>query len=212
MATIGIEIADTALVVVRDGELLAASPGIALAEPGAPLVGEQAAAAARLKPTHATDRFWSDLSTESWVPNTEPPVSHADLACAHLGAVWRAVARDGDTAVLAVPGSMRLHQVGLLLGIARRIGMPVAGVVDAAVAACAGLAARETVLHLDLQVHQAVLTELAGATVLRRRHVEIAPRAGQKVMQAAWASLVAEALVRRTRFDPLHNAATEQQL
>src|SRR6202008_1676846 len=87
-----------------------------------------------------------------------------------------------------------------------------AGIVDAAVAACAGLAARETVLHLDIQVHQAVLTGLQGASVLRRRHVEIAPRAGQKVMHTAWASLVAEAMVRRTRFDPLHQAATEQQL
>lgn len=212
MAIIGIEIADTALVAVRDGVRLAASPGIALTEPGALLVGEQAAAGARLKPMHATDRFWSDLSTDTWVPDTEPPLSHADLAWAHLGAVWRAVAREGDTAVLAVPGSMRLHQVGLLLGIARRIGMPVAGVVDAGVAACAGLAARATVLHLDVQFHQAVLTEMQGAHLLRRRHVEVAPRAGQKAMHAAWAALIAETMVRRTRFDPLHQATTEQQL
>src|SRR5262245_47682709 len=150
MANIGIEIADSALIAVRYGVRLAASPGIAIAEPGAPLVGEQAAATARLKPTHATDRFWSDLALESWVPDTEPPVSHADLAYAHLGALWRAVAKDGDAAVFAVPGSMRLHQAGLLLGIARRIGMPVAGLVDAAVASCAGLAARATVLHLDV--------------------------------------------------------------
>jgi hypothetical protein len=47
---------------------------------------------------------------------------------------------------------------------------------------------------------------------LRRRRVEIAPRAGLKAIYTAWAQLVSEALVRRTRFDPLHQAAPEQQL
>jgi hypothetical protein len=126
--------------------------------------------------------------------------------------VWRAVAAAGDEAVFALPGSMRLHQAGLLLGIAKRIGIPVAGLVDSAVAACAGLAARADVLHLDVHLHQAVLTVMEGTTTLRRRRVEIAPRAGLKAMYAAWAQLVSEALVRRTRFDPLHQAATEQQL
>jgi hypothetical protein len=90
--------------------------------------------------------------------------------------------------------------------------MPVAGLVDAAVAACAGLAARATVLHLDIQFHQAVLTDMQGANVLRRRRFEIAPRAGLKAIHAAWAHLISEAMVRRTRFDPLHQAASEQQL
>jgi hypothetical protein len=57
-----------------------------------------------------------------------------------------------------------------------------------------------------------VLTELNGEAILRRRRVETATRAGLKPMMSAWAQLVAEALVRRTRFDPLHQATTEQQL
>jgi hypothetical protein len=68
------------------------------------------------------------------------------------------------------------------------------------------------VLHLDVQLYQAVLTEMQGAAILRRRRVEAAQRAGQKAMHAAWAQVVAEALVRRTRFDPMHEATTEQQL
>ena len=211
MAMIGIEVVDAALVAVRDGELLASSPGVALLDPEGTLVGAEAAAAARLRPVHANDRFWSDLATDS-LARPDPPVSHADLAHAQLSALWGGVAADGDAAVFAVPGSMRLHQVGLLLGIARRIGIPVAGSVDAAVAACAGLAARASVMHLDVQFHQAVLTEMQGATLLRRRRVELAPRAGLKAIYSAWAQLVAEAMVRRTRFDPLHQAATEQQL
>jgi hypothetical protein len=212
MATIGIELTDAAVIAVRDGVRVAASPGIALAEPQGLLVGEHAAAAARLKPMLATDHFWTDLSMESFAPNAHPPLSHADLAHAHLAAIWGTAANAGDDAVFAVPGTMRLHHLGLLLGIARRIGISVAGIVDAAVAACADLAAQATVLHLDVQLHQAVLTEMQGADQLRRRRVEVAPRAGLKSMHAAWAQLVSEAMVRRTRFDPLHQAATEQQL
>ncbi len=212
MGVIGIEVVDAALVAVKDGVQLGASPGVALAAPSGIQVGEAAAAAQRLQPVLAADRFWSDLVTGAFAGAADPPVSHADLASAHLAAVWGAVAAPGDEAVFAVPGSMRLHQAGLLLGIARSIALPVAGVVDSAVAACADLPARADVLHLDVQLHQSVLTVLQGGTVLRRQRVEIAPRAGLKVMYGAWAQLVSEALVRRTRFDPLHQAATEQQL
>jgi hypothetical protein len=209
---IGIEVVDAAITVVRDGVRLASSPGIALFDPAGVVVGEAAAAAARLQPVLASDRFWSDLTQDSLAGPADCARSHADLAHAHLAQIWRMSAREGDTAVFAVPGSMRLHQVGLLLGIARAAGIPVAGAVDSAVAACAGIAARASVLHLDVQLHQTVLTELHGATVLRRRRVEIAPRAGLKAMYSAWAQLVSEAMVRRTRFDPLHQAASEQQL
>ena len=212
MATIGIELVDAAVTVVRDGVRLAASPGVALVDPAGLVIGEAAAAGARLQPVIANDRFWSDLSVDALARTAEPQVSHADLVHAHLTSLWQLVAKPGDEAVFAVPGSMRLHQAGLALGIARQAGIPVAGVVDSAVAACAGLEARASVLHLDVQLHQAVLTELNGVTTLRRRRVEIAPRAGLKVMHSAWAQLISEAMVRRTRFDPLHQAATEQQL
>jgi hypothetical protein len=212
MAVIGIEVVDAALLAVRDGARLAASKGVALVAPSGLVVGQPAAAAERLQPVLATDRFWSDLTQDSLVRAASPPVTHADLAHAHLSDLWRTVAGPDDEAVFAVPGSMRLHQAGLLLGIARRIGISVAGVVDSAVAACAGLTARASVLHLDVELHQAVLTALDGASVLRRRRIEISPRAGLKSMYSAWAQLVSEAMVRRTRFDPLHQAATEQQL
>lgn len=212
MATIGIEIVDAAVTVVRDGVRLASSPGIALFDAAGVVVGEAAAATARLQPVLASDRFWSDLAQDSLAGPSDRARSHADLAHAHLTQLWSATAHEGDTAVFAVPGSMRLHQVGLLLGVTRATGIPVVGVVDSAVAACAGLVARASVLHLDVQLHQTVLTELQGAMMMRRRRVEIAPRAGLKVMFSAWAQLVSEAMVRRTRFDPLHQAASEQQL
>lgn len=212
MATLGIEIVDAALVAARDGARVAAQPGVALMGGAAIATGEAAAANQRLTPALANDRYWSDLAAESLARAEEPQVSHADLAHAQLAAFWREAARPGDEAVFALPATMRPRAIGLLLGIARHAGIPVAGLADAAVAACAGLPARATVLHLDVQLYQAVLTEMSGESVLRRRRVETATRAGLKSMYSAWAQLVAEALVRRTRFDPLHQAATEQQL
>jgi len=138
--------------------------------------------------------------------------SRADLAHAHLSRLWSSVAEDGDQALFVVPGTLRPAELGLLAGIAGAAGIPVAGYVDLAVAACAPLEARASVLHVDLQFHQAVLTELGGGETLRRQRVEVAPRVGLRALQSAWAQLVAEAMVRRTRFDPLHQAATEQQL
>src|SRR5262245_107232 len=212
MATLGIEIVDTSIMVTREGERVAASPGVALVDGSRIVTGEPAAAAARAASAIAYDRYWSDLALDRFAQAEEPQVSHADLAYAQLVDVWRAVAQPGDEAALAVPGTMRPGQLGVLLGITQHAGIPVAGLVDSAVAASAGLAARATVLHLDVQRYQAVLTEMRGATVLRRRRVESATRVGQKAMLAAWAQLIAEALVRRTRFDPLNQSATEQQL
>jgi hypothetical protein len=212
MATLGIEIVDAALIAARDGARVASQPGVALMEGAAIATGEAAAAKQRLMPALANDRYWSDLATDSLARTEEPQLSHADLAHAQLAALWREAARPGDDAAFALPATMRPRSIGLLLGIARHAGIPVAGLVDSAVAAAADLAARATVLHLDVQLHQAVLTEMGGETVLRRRRVETATRAGLKPMLAAWAQVVAEALVRRTRFDPLHQAATEQQL
>jgi hypothetical protein len=148
---------------------MAASPGVALLAAGGPVVGETAAASLRLQPVLAADRFWSDPSQDAVAGPAGLAASHADLVHAHLGAVWKAVAEPGDAAVFAVPGSMRPHQLGLVLGIARSLSIPVAGTVDAAVAACADLEARAVVMHLDVQLHQAVLTELAGQRLLRRR-------------------------------------------
>ena len=212
MATIGLELVDAALLAVRDGVRLAASPGVALIDPGGLLVGEPAVAAMRLRPVLAADHFWTDLAADAMVQSAAMPITYADLAHAHLLQLWNSIGRADDQVVFAVPGTMRLAQLGLLLGIAKSVAMPVAGVVDLAVAACAGVPARATVLHLDIHLHQAVLTGLQGSEVLRRGDVEVTIRVGQKAMHGAWAQLISEAMVRRTRFDPLHQAESEQQL
>ena len=213
MADIGIELIDAGVLAARGEALSPPSPGIALLEPGGAIVGRAAAAQARLKPVYVADHFWADLSKDPMPRAAARARSHADLAYAHLAQLWGEVAEPGDEALFAVPGDIRGSALGLLAGVARTAGIGVRGWVDAAVAACAALpSSRETVLHVDIGLHEALLTVLAGDETLQRKRVDVAPRVGMKPLYAAWGQLIAEALVRRTRFDPLHQASTEQQL
>ncbi len=95
-------------------------------------------------------------------------------------------------------------------------GIPVAGLVDAGLAACSLEPAPARVLHLDLELHQAILTvlEYAGGERpgLKRSRYEIALRHGIVDIQQSWMQFIADAFVRKTRFDPLHDAGTEQRL
>ena len=210
MATIGIEVVDAALVAVRDGESLASSPGVALLDPEGTLVGAEAAAAARLRPVLANDRFWSDLATDS-LARPDPPVSHADLAHAQLS---RSVAASPRTA-------MRRY-----LPCRVRCGCTRSACCSASRAASAfrwraswmppSRPARALPRALGDASRRAVspggADRDAGRDDAAAPPRRMAPRAGLKAIYSAWAQLVAEAMVRRTRFDPLHQAATEQQL
>ncbi len=212
MGLVALELVDAGLLALKGETPSAPSPGVALLDPAGVKVGREAAATLRLTPVLAVDRFWSALSLDP-LPRPAPGAqSTADLAFLHLSRLWAAEAAEGDEALMAVPGSLRGGALGLAAGIARAAGVPVAGWVDAAVAACAALPAQATVLHLDVELHQSVLTLLGGGETLRRRRVDVAPRVGLKALHGAFAQLIAETMVRRTRFDPLHHAAAEQQL
>jgi hypothetical protein len=102
--------------------------------------------------------------------------------------------------------------MGLILGIAQACGIPVEGVVDAAVAAATTVSPRGRVVHLDIELNGIVLTEIAGGRELVRRKVQLGDHTGWVRLRDAWAKCVARNFVSRTRFDPLHLAATEQVL
>jgi FHA domain len=212
VAALAIEIADVALAAVREDALVATSAGVALLDPAGVIVGDAALAAMRLRPVLANDRFWMDPGPEPLQRAVPGAATHSDLAYLHLRQFYAACGGDADTLLFAVPSHWRERELGLLWGMAGAAGLPVEGCVDAAVAACAALPAHRTLLHLDVQQHQSVLTEMAGSDLLRRRRVEVAARVGLRTLQGCWAQFVAEAMVRRTRFDPQHHSSSEQAL
>jgi hypothetical protein len=215
---IAIELNDAGLVALTGGPGAAPppSPGCAVVdEDGRIATGSAARRRARVAPRRADDRAWSDLDRSPLGPPFPPGVSRADLAHAHLAALWEAAGGTAAAAALfAVPGSFSRARLGLVLGIAHAAGIPVRGLVDAAVAAAsASSAPAERLVLLDLELHRAVLTEIASdGHDLVRQKVELSPKVGLARIDDRFAAAVAAASVRQTRFDPLHAAPVEQDL
>jgi hypothetical protein len=222
MSLLAVELNDAGLRLARlredgHGELVgAASPGFALLHGGRVLVGDAAASRYRTAPLHAQNRYWHALGTEPLPWTAQGVATAADLAHAHLTAVLAPAAEPAMAdLLLAVPPGYTREQLGLLVGIANECGVTVRGLVDAGLAACMTVAPAPCMLHLDLQLHQAVATllEVSRADgMLRRIRYELLPGAGVLAFRQSMATAIATAFVRETRFDPLHQAATEQTL
>ena len=221
-AMLAIELNDAGIVVAREaadgGVQLVGdpSPGFAQLQGDTVLVGDEAARRHRMAPLHAQNRFW-------YAPGLEPLpwiargiATQADLAHAHLSAVLAPAVRDGSNEVLlAVPPGYTREQLGLLVGITQETGVVVRGLVDLGLVACVTVAPASHLLHVDLQLHQATATLVEtprSEAVMRRARYELLPGAGVLAFQQAIAVTIATAFVRETRFDPLHQAATEQRL
>ena len=213
MTTTVIELNDTAITAYNDNHPLLRSPGYALVDNTVLQVGEAAYRRARLHPSHINNRFWQRLSLDP-LPKPTPKARHyADIAYAHLHHTWKQIEANTKEVVFAVPGTFDSHKLGLLLGIAQECALPVRGLVDAAlVVSSVTPAITPTRLHLDLELHRIVLTQLFQDVHLKRIGVKAMLTTGMASLWELWAHAVAAAFVRRTRFDPLHSGQAEQRL
>jgi hypothetical protein len=107
---------------------------------------------------------------------------------------------------------METASLGLFLGIAAELQIPVAGMVDAAVAATRREYQGAVPVHVDLGLHSAILTRLTQAGHVQVDRAEVIADCGIIALYDAWIRQIAEAFVQQSRFDPLHTAETEQML
>ncbi|GBF31675.1 hypothetical protein MnTg04_01640 [bacterium MnTg04] len=213
MSDLVLEINDIGLTVSDGKQTLLASPACALLDGNHIVVGKEAFASSRLRPLWTNDRFWSRLDQEPLANPSGRFQTNADLAHAHLEHIWHELSRPADSRlVIVVPGTWDPAQMGLLLGIAADLNIPVSGMVDSAVAAGVSLEPDVPHLHLDLQQGKFVLTELQVGPQLSRSAVFVVCETGLSAIRDAWADIIADVFVRQTRFDPMHVAGTEQQL
>jgi hypothetical protein len=210
---LSLDVSDGGLLgVAEGGAVLGPSPGCALVEGEGPLFGEEALRRSRLSPRLVASDFWWRLDEEPLGPPFPDGLSSADLVHGHLESLWRTGRAGTEEVVLAVPGVYDHRQLGLLLGIAQALAMPVAGLVDAAVAAASAGFPGERLLHVDVHLRRAVVTEVRQGASLARERVARLDRWGQDEVHDAEMRGAAAAFVRQSRFDPLHDAATEQAL
>ena len=212
MDAVILDLNDVELSLWREGECVLQSPGYSLLEGGSYRFGEEARAQARLHPRQINHRFWSRLDTEALHPSFGPSRHSADLVHAHLLSIFEAAGRP-EQLVLAAPGSLQHNQLALLLGIIEQCPFDAIGLVDRAVAATAASPVDSYNWHVELQLHQAVVTGMRfDQGSLQRDTVVPIPGSGWLAMQDSLAKAIADAFIRQTRFDPRHQAASEQAL
>lgn len=190
------------------------SPGYALIDPPRIEFGVGACAQSRLYPLNTYHQFWHRLDMEPF----SRPVAHfrhnADIAFSHLKEVASDTELDGDV-IMLVPGSFSRQQLAVLLGLARQCPFRVRALVDSGVAAGStiGEIPAEGLIHIELQLHQVVLTRLRQQDdEILRDTVAVVPAAGRVQMMESVLQLMTSAFVQQCRFNPQHNARSEQFL
>ena len=212
MTILGIELNDAAISAVDGQSAPVSAPGYAVVKDGDILVGFDAWKSARLHPKQTTNRFWRDLSDQPLPRLMHGGVSAADLVHTQLQDLCAGFAPRVEGAVFAVPAHWSPDQLGLLLGIAEDLAIPVNGLVDSAVAATRREYRGSDLLNLDASLHELTISRMlqAGKTsVGERRAVDLV---GIEGLERVCAEFIARRFVEGTRFDPLHDGKSEQYL
>lgn len=215
MSLLALDLNDAAITVMGEGGVLYREPGFALLDDHGLVAGDTAYRHARLRPRHIQDRFWAELGVEALGDQRFRHLSAADLASRQLEEAWSAVRTQGVEAggvIAAVPAYMDTPQLALLLGICGELGIPVAGLVDAAVASTRREYVHAIPIHVDVSLHSTLLTRLGQPARAQMEKSAVVEKSGLVALYDAWISTIAAAFVRQSRFDPLHTAESEQRL
>lgn len=205
-----IELNDASIKLGINGQLVAESSGFAVMDNQELMVGLDAMRSVKRLPRWTNNRFWHQLNTDGLSNATGNVRHHADLAFAHLEQLKDQLSC--DELVIAVPGHYDRTQLGLLLGMCKEAGLPVRALVDLGLLSSANHATHETAVFLDVGLHSITLTSLRADGVLRQTGHQTVVDTGLATYWDRWASLIAEQFIQSSRFDPMHEAASEQQL
>lgn len=211
MAFIGIELNDLAITGVANEQVVFSEPGCATVEGGKAEFGDNALCAAHLFPRTYFDSYWHDLSEKPVSTGLDALATHADFAHAQLERLWDSAA-DGDVAGFAVPSYWDRDRIALLLGICEEIGIPVEGIAEIPVAATRRSYPGYNLVHLEMFAHVTTLSPIEqtdGSSVSQNKLVD---GVGAVSLRRASAEFFAQRFLECSRFDPLHDAESEQSL
>lgn len=210
MSRVAAHINDAGIALLSSEQIIYRQPGFALLDEDRLTTGNEAFARARVDPRRIQHRFWSELVTEPLADRRFAHLSAADLVSRQLEQMWQSAGSSVSELVVAVPPYMGAQHLGLFLGIAAEINLPVVAMVDAAVAATRREYRNGVPVHVDLSLHAAMLTRLTQPGQVQIDRTEVLPACGIFALYDTWINTVAEAFVQQSRFDPLHTAETEQ--
>ncbi len=238
MPTLGIELCDAALraatctdteprlLDVADGNGATDWPGFIYQEGSKFTFGRAAEDMWFVHPRRVAHTFWAKLAHDSAstlnVANRSP--SFSELAFFFLreySGRLTAAAGAPTSVVLAVPGSYLRdaatedEKVGLLLGMASELKLPLAGIVDMACACLCdprapGFNPTLPVVVVDVQLEGTDLTLLAVDEKLERKHFLHLPNSGYAQLLKHLTATMGNRFLRQTAFDILEDGRVEQ--
>ena len=209
MTVFAIELNDRAVSLARGGHVQSSAPSAVFNGNGTSPAGANAWRELRSQPMATSSRHLGAVLTQR-IPSARAEM----LLAAELKArMAEQPIRDGERIWIATPAQAESTGLEALLGIVRRLGLPIDGFIDAAAVTTAALQSERNTIVLELGLHHAAATavDCEGSQARRRRSV-LTERGGFIELYQAWLDLITTTMVKRTRFDPLHDAATEQQL
>lgn len=204
-----IQLEDRAVAFARDGHILSSAPSAVWDGSTGEPAGTNAWNALRRHPTATSTRHLGTLLRQRSASDRTVALVAAELV--------RRLAPQPPTAEervwMVTPAHASEHGLGAMLAIARKLSLPVDGFIDASIAAVATLGLERSAIVLEIGMHHTAATYIDrdGAQV-RRRRTAMTQRGGLIALYQGWLELVSTTMVKRTRFDPLHDAATEQNL
>ncbi len=209
-----IELNDAGLLVSADGAELLDSPGYLAFDGKQTHVGSAASERVKLIPTQTHYAYWEYFAGDTRPTGHLPHkgLTQADLAYRHLEWLWGIVGKEVKQLVVCVPADWRREELSLLLGMCQSLKIPVKALVNTAIASLGQPQPGRTLMYLDLHLHRLVLSTLEQGPWLSQTAVESTREVGMLRLLDGWAFAAAGAFVQATRFDPLHQAQTEQQL
>jgi len=176
-------------------------------------------------PRRVAHTFWSKLAHEpSSLTVAGKPPSYSELSFFYLrefASRLTATVGQPDKLVLAVPGSYLKNasaeeeKIGLLLGMADELKLPLAGIVDLACAALCdprspGFNVTVPIVVVDVQLVGTDLTLFAADERLERKHFLHLPGSGFAQLLKQLTATMGNRFLRQTAFDILEDGRIEQ--
>jgi hypothetical protein len=213
---IALELNDALLAVADESGVPHTELGYVVVEEGAARFGLDALPAVRRHPHLASSRYWRDFSAEPLARPLGGFRSNADLVAAQLRRLWSRHGAGRTGVLYTKPPWWTDEQLRALVELSEGLGMPVLGLVDAAVAACRHEQPGRELLLLDASLHSLTLTRIrqAGQAALGDLAAdrEGFPMLGIEPLLRLCMETLARRFVECSRFDPLHDSAAEQAL
>lgn len=213
MTRLALHLNDAGITLLDERNILYRQPGYALLEDEELTTGDAAFSQARINPRRIQHRYWSALSADPLPDRRFAHLTAADLASRQLEQMISSAGTGEAELIVAAPSYFDSAKLGLFLGIAAELGIPVIGLVDAAVAATRREYVDAAAVHVDMGLHATTLSRLSQSPQrVRLERAEVLEDCGLLALYDAWIDTIAEAFVQQSRFDPLHTAETEQRL